>query len=457
MRLREDRGIGQMGLKVGWTTTSTYAEAEELAQESIRLQLASCAQIDGPVRSFYMWEGTPENAEEYRVTFKFPSSHSVRFEEWLKNNHPYDVPQWVVVSASDVLPEYLDWATESSVSRPDEVIELSRRGDELLKKKCFPEAERIFHKALARDGRNPYVLVGLGDLYREMRKYRKAVGYYQTVLEIDAINMFALRGIGDSYRGLHEDAKSIPYWKQYLEQNNEDVHVITRLADSYVKTGGFIEAQELYEKALELNEKDKFALRGIGNLFYKKGDHEQALQYFEKFLNIDDRYIAVLTMTGNIYRRRREYENAAIHYKKALKQQPKNVFALYGMGDSQRGLQNYQEAIDCWLQILEKEPSNQNLLSRVGDALAILGKEDEAISYYQKCLDISFDPFALLGLARVYRGRNMFPEAEECCLKILDKFPKDIRGTEALISVYEALGDSEKAEEYRSRLDEIRQ
>lgn len=453
MQSTENRGIEQEGLKVGWTTTSTYSEAEELAKESIRLQLASCAQIDGPIRSFYMWEDTLENAEEYRVTFKFPASHSHRFGDWLKDNHPYDVPQWVVVAASDVSPEYLDWAKGSKKHSPDEVIELSRQGDELLKKKCFPEAERIFHKALEKDGRNPYVLVGLGDLYREMRKYRKAVGYYQTVLEIDPVNMFALRGVGDSYRGLHEDAKSIPYWKLYLDQNSEDVHVITRLADSYVKTGGFIEAQELYQKALGLNEKDKFALRGIGNLFYKKGDHEQALNYFEKFLNIDDTYIAVLTMAGNIYRRRREYDRAAAHYKKALKQQPKNVFALYGMGDSQRGLQNYQEAIDCWLQILEKEPSNQNLLSRVGDALAILNKGDEAISYYQKCLKINFDPFALLGLARIYRDRKQFEEAEDCCFKILNKFPNDVRGTEELIRVYEALGNKEKVEQYRSRLD----
>lgn len=446
--------IGKEGLNVGWTTTSTYAEAEELAKESIRLQLASCAQIDGPVRSFYMWEDKLESEEEYRITFKFPASHSERFEDWLRNNHPYDVPQWVVVAASEVLPEYLDWANSSSQYNPEEVIELSRRGDELLKKKCFPEAERIFHKALEKDGKNPYVLVGLGDLYREMRKYRKAVGYYRTVLDIDPANMFALRGIGDSHRGLHEDAKAIPYWKRYLEQNSEDVHVITRLADSSVKTGGFIEAEEFYKKALGIKERDKFALRGIGNLYYKKGDPQQALVYFEKFLRIDDRYIAVLTMTGNIYRRRREYEQAAVHYEKALKQEPRNVFALYGMGDSQRGMKNYQAAIDCWVQILEKEPANQNLLSRVGDALAILRKRDEAISYYRKCLKINFDTFALLGLARIYRAQNEFAEAENCCLKILDKFPQDARATEELVAVYEAAGEGEKAEHYRSLLRE---
>jgi tetratricopeptide (TPR) repeat protein len=454
MRPTERSQSRKEGLKVGWTTTSTYAEAEELAKESVRLLLASCAQIDGPVRSFYMWEDKLESQEEYRITFKFPASHSERLGDWLRDNHPYDVPEWIVVAASEVLSEYLEWANSNSQHNPDEVIELSRRGDELLKKKCYPEAERIFHKALSKDGQNPYVLVGLGDLYREMRKYRKAVGYYRTVLDIDPVNMFALRGIGDSHRGLHEDAKAISYWKLYLEQNNEDVHVITRLADSYVKTGGFIEAEEIYKRALGINDRDKFALRGIGNLYYKKGDHQQALVYFEKFLNIDDRYIAVLTMTGNIYRRRREYEQAGVHYEKALKQEPKNVFALYGMGDSQRGMKNYQAAIDCWVQILEREPSNQNLLSRVGDALAILGKRDEAISYYQRCLKINFDPFALLGLARAYREQNEFDEAEACCLKILDKSPKDMRAIEELVKVYEGAGEGNKAEYYRSLLQE---
>lgn len=117
-------------------------------------------------------------------------------------------------------------------------------------------------------------------------------------------------------------------------------------------------------------------------------------------------------------------------------------------------MKNYQAAIDCWVQILEREPSNQNLLSRVGDAFAILGKREEAISYYQKCLKINFDPFALLGLARIHREQNEFVEAEDCCLKILDKSPQDVRTTEELVKVYEAAGEGNKAEYYRSLLQE---
>jgi tetratricopeptide (TPR) repeat protein len=422
-------------MKIGWTTTATYAEAETLARQAVEQGLALTAQVEGALQTFFMENDELQNSDLYRVTFQFPAADIEQLEEWLQTNHPADTPQWLTFTVKQNFSEDLNEPSWNEYSDPGKIIELSRHGAELLKKHQYVEAEKVFLEALEKDSKNPYILVGLGDLCRETRSFSKSLNYYQRTLDEDPTNTFALRGIGDVYRGLNKPAKSIPYWLEYLKHKNDDIHVITRLADSYVKSGNFDKSEKLYRQALALNENDKYALRGIGSLFYKKGKLEEALTFFEKFLALDDRYIAVLTMTGNICRRRKEYERAAHYYKKCLKLEPNNTFALYGMGDAQRGMHNYQEAIASWEKIIAREPRNQSLLSRVGDALVLLGKTDEAIDHYKRSLAVGFETFALLGLSRLYRGQQNFAEAENYCRKIIERYPDDIRGLEEMENI----------------------
>lgn len=440
-----------MMMYIGWTTVSSREDAEKLAREAVSEKLVACAQVEGPIRSFYLWQENLKSEEEYRIVFKFLAKNAGRLEIWLKGNHPYEVPQWITVQAEHVLAEYLQWAKGNLQSDHKKAIELSRQGSEFLKKRQWKDAEATFLEALEVDSENTYVLVGLGDVHRETGKFHKAIGFYEKTLEIDPLNMFALRGVGDAYRGLGQAGKAVSYWQRYLEQNQDDIHVLTRLADSYVKTGNFAESEGLYLKALSLDQTDKYALRGIGNLYYKLADHDKALAYFEKFIALDDTYIAVLTMAGNIYRRRKQYEKAAYFYEKALKQEPWNIFALYGMGDSQRGMKNHEGSIACWLKILEKEPQNQNLHSRVGDALVILEKLDDAMDHYRKSLKVNYDMFALLGMARVHRLKKEYGEAEKCLLQILEKNKDEERTLAELIHLYDETGEDAKARAIRAR------
>lgn len=445
-------------MRIGWTTTSTLEEATKLASVSVKIGLAACAQIDGPVHSYYMWQGKLENSQEYRVTFKFLEKNASRLEDWIKENHAHEIPQWITIQADYVLPAYLNWMVGDS--RDDsgrtvnlqQAVELSKLGNSLLRKRRFVEAEKTFRKALEYDSDNTYILVGLADLCRELHRFTESTDFYERTLALDPTNIFALRGMGDAYRGMDQSEKAHAYWKRYLEQNKDDIHVMTRLADSYLKLGNFKESEGYYLQALNVNGKDKYALLGLGNLYYKMGDQDHALLYFEKLLSLDGSYVAVLTMVGNIFRRRKEYDRASTYYEKAIQLEPGNTFALYGMGDSLRGLKNHEQAIQWWLKILDKEPQNQNLRSRVADAFYFLDRFDEAADHYHKSLAVGFDPYALLGLSRVYRHKGVLDEAEACCEKVLTQIPDDARFLEEMALVCDQKGDSEKAEEIRARI-----
>jgi len=299
------------------------------------------------------------------------------------------------------------------------VVKLSKRAYYLMGKRRYIEAEKVFQEAYALNAENAYILVGLGDLYRKLKNFQKAIQYYDLVLTIDPVNVFALRGLGNAYRGMKQPGESLIYWERYLQCNRYDTHVMVRMADTYKKMDKFQEAMSFYN--------DKYAYLGMGTLNYKLGEDDAALSCFEKYQVFDESNVAVLTMLGNIFQRRKQFDTASVYFKKTIEVDSDNVFALYGLGNCERGLGNFHAAVQLWCKVLEFEPENQNLYTRVGDACFSLDNLDESKAYYEKSLALGFDPYAHLGLSSIHIKNNALDEAERCCNLILEKLPSHSR------------------------------
>jgi periplasmic divalent cation tolerance protein len=103
---------------VAWTTTTQRNEADRLAKGAVEAGLAVCAQVDGPMTSYYRWEGKLESAEEFRVWFKYLPDNASALAAWVHQHHPYSTPQWIEISAENVGEKYLSWAMANSTSAP---------------------------------------------------------------------------------------------------------------------------------------------------------------------------------------------------------------------------------------------------------------------------------------------------------------------------------------------------
>ncbi len=94
---------------IGWTTLPSREEADRLAASTVESGLAACAQVDGPIRSHYTWEGEIKADEEWRVTFKYASNREADLQTWILSRHPYAVPQWIAIDAVAISPAYQAW------------------------------------------------------------------------------------------------------------------------------------------------------------------------------------------------------------------------------------------------------------------------------------------------------------------------------------------------------------
>jgi len=103
---------------IAWTTVAERPDADRLAAEAVRLGLAACVQVEGPVTSHYRWQGRAAQAAEHRLAFKFLPGQLAALEAWVLSHHPYDTPEWIVVRAERVSEKYLSWAASNPENRP---------------------------------------------------------------------------------------------------------------------------------------------------------------------------------------------------------------------------------------------------------------------------------------------------------------------------------------------------
>ena len=101
------------------TTIDSPDTADALAKAAVTVRLAACAQVVGPVRSVYRWDGAVEETEEWVLTLKTTAGAYAALERFLLDEHPYEVPEIVPVPIVAGNPAYLTWiATETRPTTP---------------------------------------------------------------------------------------------------------------------------------------------------------------------------------------------------------------------------------------------------------------------------------------------------------------------------------------------------
>lgn len=91
------------------TTLESREEAEHLAKICVDERLVACAQVSGPITSFYRWQGTVESATEFTLSMKTTGQRLPDVEARLKELHPYDLPEIIIKEVDGVNDEYQEW------------------------------------------------------------------------------------------------------------------------------------------------------------------------------------------------------------------------------------------------------------------------------------------------------------------------------------------------------------
>lgn len=102
----------QNTLAVVMTTVGSEAEAHRLAHTLVAEGCVACAQVLPKITSYYHWQGSLQTDSEFLILFKLPATAYPRLEQRLRTLHPYDEPEILALSATQVSKTYLAWALD---------------------------------------------------------------------------------------------------------------------------------------------------------------------------------------------------------------------------------------------------------------------------------------------------------------------------------------------------------
>ena len=90
-------------------TVANRQEAECLVQKLLDARLIACANIIGPVHSFFRWSGKVERVEECLVLMKSRRDLFEKLAEAVKGMHSYEVPEILALPVVEGSKAYLNW------------------------------------------------------------------------------------------------------------------------------------------------------------------------------------------------------------------------------------------------------------------------------------------------------------------------------------------------------------
>ena len=109
-----------------FVTVPDQITADKITNGLLENKLAACVTTLPGCRSKYRWEGRLETADELLMIIKTRVSLTPDITRFIKENHPYSVPEIVTLPITGGNENYLDWLGASctftrNIPKPDNI------------------------------------------------------------------------------------------------------------------------------------------------------------------------------------------------------------------------------------------------------------------------------------------------------------------------------------------------
>lgn len=99
------------------TTLPADADAAGFGRTLVEARLAACVNLLAPMESIYRWEGRVERESERQLLIKTSRDRVPALWDRVRELHPYDVPEFLVLPIAGGNDAYLGWVGESTRER----------------------------------------------------------------------------------------------------------------------------------------------------------------------------------------------------------------------------------------------------------------------------------------------------------------------------------------------------
>ncbi len=91
------------------TTFPDIDTAQRMCEQMVQAKLAACVNIAPAGQSIYMWKGKLCRETEHIAVIKTTDDHYPKLENYLQEQHPYELPEIISTPITRGSQDYLDW------------------------------------------------------------------------------------------------------------------------------------------------------------------------------------------------------------------------------------------------------------------------------------------------------------------------------------------------------------
>ena len=96
------------------TTLGASADADAFARTLVEERLAACVNVLPLMSSTYRWKGAVERDDERQLVIKTTGARVAALQERVRELHPYETPEFLVLPVAGGSDAYLGWVEEST-------------------------------------------------------------------------------------------------------------------------------------------------------------------------------------------------------------------------------------------------------------------------------------------------------------------------------------------------------
>ena len=96
------------------TTVGAAVDVTGLARTLVDEHLAACVSVLPPMQSLYRWQGHVQVDDERQLVIKTTADRLGALQLRLGALHPYDVPEFLVITVAGGSQAYLDWLSQAT-------------------------------------------------------------------------------------------------------------------------------------------------------------------------------------------------------------------------------------------------------------------------------------------------------------------------------------------------------
>jgi protein O-GlcNAc transferase len=250
------------------------------------------------------------------------------------------------------------------------------------------DAERIYHRILARNPNDSDALHLLGLVTFQTGDFQGAIGLIREAIRQKPSEPVYYDNLGKIFQAQGRAAQAAECFEAVIRCRPADAAALVNLGNSYYRLGRPDDAIACYRRALEQQPDCLDAWINLGHTLNQTGRSEEGIGWLRKALDRKPDCVEALLNLGAVLGDRGESEAAAALARRALSIKPDFAEAHHNLGVALRSQGRLSEAAASYREALRLKGDRAETASGLGVVLLEQGRLDEAAAAFREALRI---------------------------------------------------------------------